>query len=468
MRDPLNHSDTWQWAEFYWNDSIANSAAESRGLYDCALRKIREAGSSPSRLVAKQPEAARHNRGVYFKQTQGGTAMLSIFAPAFFSRRMAVGLWLASLSLPLLFAARVDPPGDALVAHEWGTFTSVADQNGYAASWLPLSGPSDLPCFVYRLDGRNVKASFGRVRMETPVLYFYAPRLTTLSVNVGFPSGMITEWYPQGQVTASGNAMGAIKWESVQVRPGDHPELPVESAPSHYYAARETDSAAIRIGKQDEKLIFYRGMGNVSVPLQSKMAAEGKLEVRNAGADPIPLAILFENRGGKLGYRLIRDLKGSLTLEIPELTAEIGQLRQEIEESLVAGGLYPKEAHAMVETWRDSWFEEGTRVFYIVPRKAVDSLLPLTITPAPKEVARVFVGRVEVLSPWMQKNIETALETGDIPALRKYGRFLDTFIRQIAQTKGRPVQSPLSAAFLNAAYSEVQKEFNSPAACSNK
>ena len=35
----------------------------------------------------------------------------------------------------------------------------------------------------------------------------------------------------------------------------------------------------------------------------------------------------------------------------------------------------------MIETWRDSWFEEGLRVFYIVPRARVDFDLPLSISP---------------------------------------------------------------------------------------
>ena len=34
------------------------------------------------------------------------------------------------------------------------------------------------------------------VRMETPVLYFYSARKTTVSVAVDFPKGLITEWYP--------------------------------------------------------------------------------------------------------------------------------------------------------------------------------------------------------------------------------------------------------------------------------
>jgi len=33
--------------------------------------------------------------------------------------------------------------------------------------------------------------------METPVLYFYDSREETVSVNVRFAKGVITEWYPQ-------------------------------------------------------------------------------------------------------------------------------------------------------------------------------------------------------------------------------------------------------------------------------
>jgi hypothetical protein len=62
----------------------------------------------------------------------------------------------------------------------------------------------------------------------------------------------------------------------------------------------------------------------------------------------------------------------------------------------MAHGLFPREAKAMVETWRDSWFGEGTRLFYIVSRNAIDSILPLEIDPIPVDVVRVFVGRLEL------------------------------------------------------------------------
>ena len=100
---------------------------------------------------------------------------------------------------------------------------------------------------------------------------------------------------------------------------------------------------------------------------------------------------------------------------------------------LVSAGLFPKEAEAMIETWRDSWFEEGTRIIYLVPREMVDSVLPLRMEPAPATVERVFVGRVELLARWRQAEMLAASE----PALIRAGRFLEPFAGQIARTNGK-------------------------------
>jgi hypothetical protein len=94
-------------------------------------------------------------------------------------------------------------------------------------------------------------------------------------------------------------------------------------------------------------------------------------------------------------------------------------------------GLYQKEALATVETWHDSWFEEGMRVFYVVPRPQTDALLRLKITPAPDSTARVFVGRVEVLSPWTRQTIQDAVENRDLETLKKFRRFLEPFAAQM-------------------------------------
>ena len=85
----------------------------------------------------------------------------------------------------------------------------------------------------------------------------------------------------------------------------------------------------------------------------------------------------------------------------------------------------------MVETWRDSWFEEGARVFYVLPTHTVDAILPLDISPAPRNVARVFVGRMDVITPTTLGIVEGALAANDTTTLLRYSRFLSPIADRI-------------------------------------
>ena len=111
----------------------------------------------------------------------------------------------------------------------------------------------------------------------------------------------------------------------------------------------------------------------------------------------------------------------------------------------------------MVNTWRDSWFEEGLRVFYIVPRKTTDAILPITITPAPTELARVLVGRTEIITPEMEqavqasarKYLEAAAESRaeSLKMIQPYGRFAQPILFQMMEdvhkTGGSKASQPI-------------------------
>jgi hypothetical protein len=129
-------------------------------------------------------------------------------------------------------------------------------------------------------------------------------------------------------------------------------------------------------------------------------------------------------------------------------------LRDRLEEDLTEMGLYRKESHAMIQTWRDSWFEEGLRVFYILPRAKVDALLPISIHPQAQQLVRVFVGRVELLSPSMRNEIGAAMAHGDAAVLNKYGRFLNAFLRELGDV---PTSEP-AGQFLESSYSRAAAE----------
>ena len=153
--------------------------------------------------------------------------------------------------------------------------------------------------------------------------------------------------------------------------------------------------------------------------------------VENRTEGSVPLVILFENRNGRIGYRVAGALDGTLTIDAPPLDGSLARLRQDLTAALIAQGLFPKEAQAMVETWRDSWFEEGSRLIYIVPSEAVDAILPLQVTPAPSQVVRVFVGRMELVTAETKRSVESAVAKGDWQAVDRYGRFLDPILQRM-------------------------------------
>src|SRR5215472_4955807 len=178
----------------------------------------------------------------------------------------------------VLVAATISSVPDAgLTVHEWGTFTSIAGPDGSGATWNTLGCKDDLPVFVNNSGSRNTKfALMGNVRMETPVLYLYSARELQASVKVNFTDGIITEWYPSSARTPSG---GLIEWRNIQVQPGTAAQFPLESLPSRYYAARVTDSAPLAVNGQHEKFLFYRGVGSMDVPLNARVASDGRITV---------------------------------------------------------------------------------------------------------------------------------------------------------------------------------------------
>jgi hypothetical protein len=312
-----------------------------------------------------------------------------------------------------------------LTVHEWGTFTSVAGEDGLPSSWRTYGGREDLPCFVN--SGVPKYAVPGKVRMETPVLYFYSPQETTTNVKVLFPGGTITEWFPQSAVRPN----ESIEWRNVRISPNSTPDFPAGNGHSHYYTARETDAAPLQTGGQNEKFLFYRGVGNFALPISAKVTADGQVLTRSVDGKPIDGVILFENRSGKRRYKLIGSVQDEVTIDRESLQDNWAGLLMDLERVLIDHGLYPREAHAMIETWRESWFEEGTRLFYIFSKQSVDSVLPLTIQPAPAEVTRVFVGRMEIITPEIQDDVRQALAQKDLSTLERYGRFLQPIAQRI-------------------------------------
>ena len=346
---------------------------------------------------------------------------------------------------------------DSFVVHEWGTFTSFSGSNGVQLDFRPLIN-SDLPAFVFDrhmqsgapiLTKLHVRA---RVRMETPVTYFYTNKERTIKASVEFPNGLLTEFYPPvetmtpdfswNDATHPPFKNSKLDWGEINLIPvrsltpavkdcetadwlrGLIAErvLPSDGAPSnHYYRARETDSALVHVkrpqaslerfrpsGNFIEKFLFYRGVGSFNQPLHVVVDEKNRIQITNQGDRPLRSIFRVTVADKLASISAIQQLKAHETLEFPEVAqaVTIEELKDQVSHSLVEEGLYTREARAMVETWADSWFsEEGTRIFYMVPQEVTDQILPLNISPQPDTCVRVLVGRIEIMTPSMESQL---------------------------------------------------------------
>src|SRR5258707_2561425 len=250
-----------------------------------------------------------------------------------------------------------------LTVHEWGTFTSIAGPDGEAVDWLPLTGSTDLPSFVEHFSEVAFKGGLrGTVRMETPVLYFYSARETTVSVNVSFAKGLITEWYPRANTVNPAftkqdfsllnlKSPGGIAWSSVHIDPRGSNDFPTDNSGNHYFAARNTSAASLSVetptGSRREKFLFYRGVSAFSVPINATVSPDSTINLQNQMSDEIPAAILFERRGAQLGFHMFGPLRDRAACAAPELSASLDSLSRNLEGILISQGLFPDEAHAI-------------------------------------------------------------------------------------------------------------------------
>jgi hypothetical protein len=309
---------------------------------------------------------------------------------------------------------------EAMIVHEWGTFSTFSGSNGKNLKFQPYD--NDLPDFVHGYQRQRSKEGpkGGTISLETPVIYFYTDRSRTASVNVKFPKGTLTEWYPH-----AGRTDTQLVWEGVQVRPAGEVQLPRDAKESRYYAARETDAAPLRVsftekdkaGAEQEKFLFYRGVGTFDMPLSVCALGDGKFTVRWSGKGPEGDLILVRVQAGKVRFRpfrLDRTVTGGARgdVQIPDEDATAEKLGEAVVKELTAKGLFEKEARAMVKTWSAAWFgEEGTRVLYVLPGELTDELLPLRVEPKPASLVRVLVGRHDVLTPEREKQIDALVAT---------------------------------------------------------
>ena len=363
-------------------------------------------------------------------------------------------------------AAAVAPSGVGAkwAVHEWGTFTSLQDENGNAVGGINTDD-EPVPKFVHRcadsllLTPTQVPAIFfqgapschpdGTMRLETPVLYFHPPvsqpKAQGVKVKATFRGGWLTEYFPAAEATApgvrpgsdggfghlTGKTVSTLSWNDLKIG-GAWAGPPTEQ---HVWTApRAVEAASVRTPDDEaEKFLFYRGVAHIDAPIRVVQEPDGNELVLKSqwspasGGKPVLVRSLWLvdiREDGKIAYRPVPSLPlGGMTPDVVRTPAtfrsvdygadNLPKLKTTLRDGLVAEGLFGDEADALLNTWELSYFKSaGTRLFFLVPRAWTDTYLPLEVS-VPSEITRVMVGRIELVTP-KERNILRLI--GRIPA----------------------------------------------------
>jgi hypothetical protein len=367
----------------------------------------------------------------------------------------------------------------------------TGSSGGTAGSTPPATPPATPPgapsCEKDKVAQLDKEGRWDCVKMETPVTYFYSDKPMKVRASVEFPRGVLTQWYPsvveqyplaadmKDLVSTSSSkakvcspkdgapsaANGLLDWGTLDLLGRDanvDAALPPASLDRYTWSfARQVAANPLRASSgQLEKFLFYRGVGNFSLPVRIQSQAGGKVSLKNLIDDKIG-SVFFLNvtadkgtftaaeggiaRGATLGGA-IASMDGARDVD-----TYADDLARSVRTSLDAQGLYDDESTAMVNTWKKQWFRTpGPRLLYIAPQSWTDPSIPLAIEPKPESTKRVMVIRVEILTPEMEaadvsslKGLSTAATSASTKShFASLGRFAEPRLRRAIVLAGNP------------------------------
>jgi hypothetical protein len=379
------------------------------------------------------------------------------------------------------------PKPSDLVVHEWGTFLGMSSANGTALDGM-YHEEHALPAFVHGRGKDQLKLPKMFLKGETPVIYFYTKEKQNVRVGVGFPRGIWTQWYPQAAVVLPSLATqaeqsgllkgGRICWYAEVIprwamphtagkQESAGPELvdllPKINSDALWKHSREVDAAFVKVtdaarsepAPEFERFLFYRGLGEASLPLRIMESGQGTLALDSEltlGEGVRDIFVLRVERGrGAFSYRPALRPGETASGVIPSLdqAQPLAEFTRKISDELTArlaeSGLFAKEARAMVNTWANSYFQtDGIRVLFVLPQSWTDAFIPMTVDPQPRKIVRVMVGRLEMLSADRQRSAEAAIgklvsrdsSERDLAYrfLHEQGRYIEPIVRHVAKT----------------------------------
>ncbi len=282
---------------------------------------------------------------------------------------LVLGLLAGLLGVASLHGRAEQPKTSDMVVHEWGTFLAMNGSDGVGLEGM-YHEEHALPGFVHARSRDQLRLPSVVIKGETPVIYFYTNQAQKVRVDVRFPAGIWTQWYPQAQIVGPQFMQtprptdlrdGRIRWYA-DVIPANTPgvSVPATSSDALWNFARDVDAAYVCTqdttkgpgASETERFLFYRGLGRATLPLAFTADDGGTLAL--APTDRFGVAHVFvlsvDGTKGSYSYRcaLLPGEKATGVIpsvgEAKPLEKFASELSEDLAARLVESGLYAKEA----------------------------------------------------------------------------------------------------------------------------
>jgi len=286
-------------------------------------------------------------------------------------------------------------------AAEWGVWKV---RQGHVTSLDELA--AEVPSFVHR--GRPtttagpaptpVQPHFP-AHARKPVLYLYSGercRSVGVRVRVHVPIAGSTLYYPNAVATSTGlgsslEFRGALEPSRRARDCVSSSSRPARAPRGHFWRAlRQVPASMFTSGEESERFIFYEALTDLRSPYVFYGAGEHasvslRPDLRDASGRE---DVVFAVHAGR--YRRITPAGSGTTSLATGDARPLSALMAELREQLMVRGLTAPEARSLLDTWRPDLIEaRGDRRIYFLDRADYDAMLPLTISPRPREMVRV-------------------------------------------------------------------------------
>lgn len=381
-------------------------------------------------------------------------------------------------ALGILFAlslAAAEPekqaPSSSFVAHEWGTFTALQDDEGQELAGINIDD-EPVPAFVHNLAPyllnnpilsnehwvnrqKGVPRQHPRVtlRLETPVIYFYPGSGKSLpkqvDVSTTFLGGWLTEFYPYAEAKLPGlgdeifnfgpltpNTRGSLHWRDVQLNTGAHGP---ETDEQVWLAPRRVKAVDLSVTNpggneesnattESERYLFYRGVAHQRAPLRVVTDREANAIQVYANFDDVLCKTTAQVRAawlvdirpdGHLAFRRLPqfDVSGDANHLVAETSRRFSagdyasdnpkELHTDMHAALVAEGLFDEEATAMLSTWQRAYFQTPGLRLFFSVPRVWTDHYLPLEITGEPRVARVMMGRIELITDAQRRLLAT-------------------------------------------------------------